>query len=221
MGPDIRQIAPLRCDNSLETLYIENLCNSYEISYEQELFDTAFFNAYLIFLSSLYIKFWQYCKCYEDRSRDFLALHRFEGNHSYEKITESLTPFYLGKMNQKIDERSFRRIFERMCLTNEDSATLKALIDKRNLLAHANGETIFKDETDCYNAVQSMIDLASKLSKSLADDLKGIFRKEIGRFIKNKVLDWTANPEVEERFIKSWYINQTDINKMIGATFVE
>jgi len=218
MGPDIRQIAPLRCDNSLETLYIDNLCNSYEISYDQELYDTAFFNAYLVFLSSLYVKFWQYCKLYEDRSRDFLALHRFEGNHSYEKIAQSLTPFYLGKMNQKIDERSFRRIFERMCFTAEDSKTLKELIDKRNLLAHANGETIFKEESDCHEAIQSMINLAHKLSSSIVSELKDIFRKEVGRFVRSKVLDWSMNPDIEERFIKNWYINEADIKEMVRFT---
>ena len=217
MGPDIRQIAPLRCDNSLETLYIDNLCNSYEVSYSKELYDTAFFNAYLIFLSSLYIKFWQYCKIYEDRSRDFLALHRFEGNHSYEKIADSLTPFYLGKMNQKIDERSFRRIFERMCLTVEDSKVLKDLIDNRNKLAHANGETIFKSEEECFEAVESMIAIASKLSVGLGSELKDVFRNEVGRFTHNRVTEWSVYPDVEERFIKGWYVNQADINTMVGA----
>ena len=83
MALDIRLIAPLKCDNPLETLYIENLCTSYEMALEKELYDTAFFNAYLVFLSSLYVKFWQHCRLHEDRSRDLLALHRFTGSHSY------------------------------------------------------------------------------------------------------------------------------------------
>lgn len=217
MWPDIRKIAPLRCDNSLETLYLDNLCNSYEISFTQELFDTAFFNAYLVFLSSLYVKFWQYCRLHENRSRDLLALHRFEGNHSYERIVESATPFYLGKMSQKIDERSFRRILERMCLDDGDSKILRALIDNRNLLAHANGETIFKDIPTCTDSVESMIKLASKLSASVSKELKVIFLQEVGRYTHSRLKDWASDPDIEEFYIKNWYINQVDIEQMIGA----
>ena len=119
-------------------------------------------------------------------------------------------------MDNKIEERSFVRILGRMCLSGGDMKLLKAIVDKRNQLAHANGEVVFKQLEELESCLDDMLLIGERMAVATSSELKEVYRTDVGRFIKSELAAWYNDPTIEERFVKNWYINQLDISKMLG-----
>lgn len=224
MIDDARRIfdyLPLVYKTQIESEYIDFLWDAFEVNYEKGKYQFAYIAYHMLFMCFVYF---QLAKIYLNKSEEIKNMMVFTGKvmeqvEKYEaKVTEALAtknnpphfdPFSLALEN----ERSIIGLFIFIGCDRSVVKKMKEFVDKRNNIAHSNGNISFNNQSIIDEKIEEILDVANSIQQNTREISINCYENFLSSNYDPEywTIAGTEEDQIREVFVRQNYLCPKDI----------
>ncbi len=212
---------PLEYKTQIESEYIDFLWDAFSVNYEKEKYQFAYIAYHMLFMCFVYF---QLAKIYLNKSEEIKNMMVFTGKvmeqvEKYEaKVTEALTtkktpphfdPFSLALEN----ERSIIGLFIFIGCDRNVVKKMKEFVDKRNNIAHSNGNISFNNQSIIDEKIEEILDVANSIQQNAREISINCYEKFLASNYdpESWTIAGTEEDQIREVFVRQNYLCPKDV----------
>lgn len=201
---------PISLNSPTEVEYYNALTSAYEINREHKNHQFAYMSYHMLFMSYIYTKLWQYRETYPDKFRFVLIGFNYRDEM---EIRADTSLFSLSKIN----ETQTAKLLKLLKIEDCDVIAVKKRINRRNELAHANGNVYFKSQKTLDDELREIISCISFIQQKAAETVQAIY---LNFLLSSKDKEqreyFTDEEQINELLIKKWQFSRADLSQALS-----
>ncbi|MYB89753.1 MAG: hypothetical protein F4X93_07345 [Proteobacteria bacterium] len=196
---------PLSFQAPSESDYITFLWSAFEINYNKQKYQFAYFAYHMLAMGFIYFKIWQIRR---ERLDDFR-----KGVIGFSKDNENCflhaaSPFEFSK----VPEGSVFRLLKLLGCDNSKVGTYGALVNDRNEMAHANGHIHVRTEEIFGYKIRNILKIAEDIQSQVEPIIEVCYQNFLLRSLDPNEREYSdLTDQIREALIHSNYLSQKDI----------
>ena len=151
-----------------EQEYLPFIWDTFVCNYKNEKYQFSFLAYHMLFMMFVYFSIWKIKMVRHDCFKK--ALIGF-GKDIENKFIDAVTPFSFSELN----ERSIFRFFKLIGFDNSKIGQWIKIIDKRNDVAHSNGNIFFESQEQLDENIAGILECVEQIQKNMKDVLFAIY----------------------------------------------
>lgn len=188
-----------------EQEYLSFLWDTFVCNYENEKYQFSFLAYHMLFMMFVYFSIWKIKtvrpECFQK------ALIGF-GKDIEKKFMDAVTPFSFSELN----ERSIFRFFKLIGFDNGKIGQWIKIIDKRNDVAHSNGNIFFESQEQLDEKIANIIECVDQIQQNMKDILFAIYENSLKE-------EDESFEHFQEVLLRQNYFSQQDMKTCLAFDF--
>ncbi len=211
----ILEYLPQEYSDKTEKQYIDALILATRTSYENGLYQFAYIQYHMLFMTAVYYALLQISFVHKkelEKGLYYLLKDRY--SEFWKESNTKKGELYFGSF-AIINESDVFMLLRVVGLENDFLGELKDLVKQRNNYAHANGQLLLTSDDLFLDAISNYNEKAEKVINFLKTDLIAFYKKSIGEkdFYDPEIRACSdADEQMEQEFIKKYSLSQTELN---------
>lgn len=212
---EINKYLPITFQDESEEKYIAALQLALETSYYNGLYQFAYVQYHMLFMTSVYFALLKVSKCHSDEiDKALYYLLKDRKNEFYGAENTKNGELYFGSF-AAINESDVFMLFRVINLDDSLLGELKSLVKSRNVYAHANGRLMLTSDELFLEELQKYNDRLKKIFELLKPDIKKLYVNTITvpDFYDPEIRAYfDPDDQIEQELIKTYSLSREELN---------